>query len=166
MQKDAPVENKNHVSTEVMGTEGYIVPEYVLTGYLTTKSDVYSFGIVLFEMLTGRRALDHARPEKQKHLVDWLRPRITSKEHFRTTMDPRFDGQYPIKHAYRVMRLAIHCLRSEARKRPLISEVVAELKSLVEDGMLYGFGASTPGASPPAPPPCAPPLLLCSTHQP
>jgi len=30
--KDAPVGNKNHVSTEVMGTEGYIAPEYVLTG--------------------------------------------------------------------------------------------------------------------------------------
>jgi len=102
-------------------------------------------------MLTGRRALDHARPEKQKHLTDWLRPRITSKEHFHTAMDPRFDGQYPIKHAYRAMKLAIHCLRSEARKRPVMSEVVAELKSLLEDGMLYGFGASTSGASPSIP---------------
>ncbi|KOM56678.1 hypothetical protein LR48_Vigan10g257000 [Vigna angularis] len=161
--KDAPVGDKNHVSTEIMGTEGYIAPEYVLTGHLTSKSDVYSFGMVLLEMLTGRRAVDQMRPAKEKHLVDWLRPRIRRKENFHYVMDPRFEGQYPIKDAYRAMRLAVQCLRHDPSGRPLMSEVVGELKHLLardDDGM-----HSAPSISPsPSPSPSIPSSSLGRIH--
>lgn len=114
------------------------------TGHLTAKSDVYSFGMVLLEMLTGRRAVDQMRPTKEKNLVDWLRPRIRRKENFHYVMDPRFEGQYPIRHAYRAMRLAVECVRHDPSARPLMSEVVGELKSLLarDDGTHSGPSTS------------------------
>ena len=50
---------KTHTSTYVMGTIGYIDPEYARTLRLNEKSDLYSYGIVLLELLAGRKALDN-----------------------------------------------------------------------------------------------------------
>ncbi|XP_049352870.1 probable serine/threonine-protein kinase PBL7 isoform X2 [Solanum verrucosum] len=60
-----------HVSTRVLGTQGYVAPEYALTGHLTTKSDVYSYGVVLLELLTGRVPVDMKRSPGEGVLVSW-----------------------------------------------------------------------------------------------
>lgn len=72
LAKLGPVGDKEHVSTRVMGTYGYCAPEYASTGKLTTKSDVYSYGVVFLEMITGRRAIDYARPTQEQLLISWV----------------------------------------------------------------------------------------------
>ncbi|KAL8137724.1 hypothetical protein V2J09_003725 [Rumex salicifolius] len=61
-----------HVSTRVMGTFGYMAPEYATSGKLTDKSDVYSFGVVLLELLTGRKPVDASQPLGDESLVEWV----------------------------------------------------------------------------------------------
>lgn len=72
LAKLGPVGDKTHVSTRVMGTYGYCAPEYAMTGQLTVKSDVYSFGVVFLELITGRKAIDNARPAGEQNLVAWV----------------------------------------------------------------------------------------------
>ncbi|GJM85645.1 hypothetical protein PR202_ga02115 [Eleusine coracana subsp. coracana] len=48
-------DNVTHISTGVVGTTGYLAPEYFVHGQLTKKADVYSFGVLIFEIVSGRR---------------------------------------------------------------------------------------------------------------
>ncbi|KAF7840936.1 proline-rich receptor-like protein kinase PERK7 [Senna tora] len=65
-------DNNTHVSTRVMGTFGYLAPEYASSGKLTEKSDVFSYGIMLLELITGRRPVDTTGEYEEDSLVDWI----------------------------------------------------------------------------------------------
>ncbi|KAH7276514.1 hypothetical protein KP509_39G010200 [Ceratopteris richardii] len=131
LAKDGPTGDNTHVSTRVMGTYGYAAPEYVATGHLTAKSDVYSFGVVLLEILTGRRAVDKNRPFGEQNLVEWARPFLNDKRRVFRIMDPRLEGQYSMKGAYRAATLALGCLNQDAKLRPTMKEVVQLLEPLL-----------------------------------
>ncbi|XP_039128691.1 receptor-like cytoplasmic kinase 176 isoform X2 [Dioscorea cayenensis subsp. rotundata] len=130
LAKDGPTGDKSHVSTRVMGTQGYAAPEYLATGHLTSKSDVYSFGVVLLEMLSGRRAVDKNRPAGEHILVEWARPYLTSKRRFFRVLDSRLEGQYSLGGAQAVAALALQCLATDSRFRPNMDEVVLALEQL------------------------------------
>ncbi|KAL2940097.1 Serine/threonine-protein kinase RIPK [Bienertia sinuspersici] len=68
--RDGPDEDNIHETIEhILRAKGYVAPEYVALGHLTTMSDVYSFGVVLLELLTGKRYMDKNRPEREHCLV-------------------------------------------------------------------------------------------------
>ncbi|KAL1319679.1 hypothetical protein AAHE18_14G004200 [Arachis hypogaea] len=130
LAKDGPEGDDTHVSTRVMGTQGYAVPEYVMTGHLTAMSDVYSFGVVLLEMLTGRRSVDKGRPSREQNLVEWARPALNDSRKLGRIMDPRLEGQYSEMGAKKAAALAYQCLSHRPRNRPSMPAVVKILEPL------------------------------------
>ncbi|KAL0396645.1 UNVERIFIED_CONTAM: Proline-rich receptor-like protein kinase PERK8 [Sesamum calycinum] len=84
-----------HVSTRVMGTFGYLAPEYASTGKLTEKSDVFSFGVVLLELITGRKPVDSSQPLGDESLVEWARPLLAQAlEKFQRSGGPSTGKQF------------------------------------------------------------------------
>ncbi|KAJ8431698.1 hypothetical protein Cgig2_022320 [Carnegiea gigantea] len=126
-------EASQHVSTRVMGTFGYVAPEYAMTGHLLVKSDVYSYGVVLLELLTGRKPVDMSQPQGQENLVTWARPLLTSKEGVEQLVDPTFAGNYHFDDVAKVAAIASMCVHPEVTHRPFMGEVVQALKLIYND---------------------------------
>ncbi|CAK8565233.1 unnamed protein product [Lathyrus sativus] len=131
LARDGPTGDNTHVSTRVIGTQGYAAPEYVATGHLTPRSDVYSFGVVLLELLTGKRAVEDTRSGlSEETLVEWAMPFLSDSRRVLRIMDTRLGGQYSKKGAQAAAALALQCLNSDPKFRPPMVDVVATLEGL------------------------------------
>ncbi|KAG8653272.1 hypothetical protein MANES_05G004800v8 [Manihot esculenta] len=128
LAKQAPEGRANYLSTRVMGTFGYVAPEYAMTGHLLVKSDVYSYGVVLLELLTGRKPVDMSQPSGQENLVTLARPILRDKDRLEELADPRLGEKYPKEDFVRVCTIAAACVAPEANQRPTMGEVVQSLK--------------------------------------
>ncbi|KAK7348636.1 hypothetical protein VNO80_23223 [Phaseolus coccineus] len=135
-----------HVSTRVMGTFGYMAPEYATSGKLTDRSDVYSFGVVLLELVTGRKPVDQTQPIGDESLVEWARPlliRAMETRNFSELVDPRLEKQFVESEMSRMVEAAAACVRHSAPKRPRMVQVVRALDTVDEssdlsNGVKYG----------------------------
>ncbi|XP_058074354.1 proline-rich receptor-like protein kinase PERK1 [Magnolia sinica] len=124
-------DNNTHVSTRVMGTFGYLAPEYAASGKLTDKSDVFSFGVMLLELITGRRPVDTTQTFMDDSLVDWARPLLTralEDGNHDTLVDARLQRNYNVNEMARMIACAAACVRHSARRRPRMSQVVRALE--------------------------------------
>ncbi|RZC70330.1 hypothetical protein C5167_033456 [Papaver somniferum] len=125
-----------HVSTRVMGTFGYLAPEYASSGKLTEKSDVYSFGVVLLELISGRKPVDASQPLGDESLVEWARPLLSDaldKRDFDGLVDPKLKGNYVPTEMFRMVEAAATCVRHSATKRPSMGQVVRALECIDDD---------------------------------
>ncbi|CAO2818715.1 unnamed protein product [Amaranthus hypochondriacus] len=128
LAKQAPEGRQNYLSTRVMGTFGYVAPEYAMTGHLLVKSDVYSYGVVLLELLTGKKPVDMSQAAGQENLVTWARPILRDKDRLEELVDQKLQGNYPKEDFIRVCTIAAACVAPEANQRPTMGEVVQSLK--------------------------------------
>lgn len=133
LAREGPIGNHTHVSTAPVGTYGYAAPEYVETGHLTTHCDLWSFGVVLYEILTGRRALERNRPTMEQKLLNWVKQFPADSKKFNMIIDLRMRNQYSLSAARKIAKLADSCLNKNPKDRPTMNDVVECLKQAVQE---------------------------------
>ncbi|CAM8920408.1 unnamed protein product [Rhodiola kirilowii] len=128
LAKEAIDEVGRLTSTRVMGTFGYLAPEYAMTGHLLVKSDVYSYGVVLLELLTGRKPVDLSQPPGEENLVAYARPLLTMEQRLHEILDPTINLNALMDSVAKVAAIASMCVQPEVSHRPFMGEVVQALK--------------------------------------
>ncbi|KZV16038.1 hypothetical protein F511_26167 [Dorcoceras hygrometricum] len=121
--------NQNEENTNrVVGTYGYMAPEYAMEGLFSLKSDVYSFGILLLEIVTGRRNNSFRSTEYPSIIGNaWqLWDRGVSIE----LLDPSIaSNPCPQEQVLRCIHVGMLCVQDIAAQRPNMSNVVLMLES-------------------------------------
>ncbi|XP_010447069.1 PREDICTED: probable receptor-like serine/threonine-protein kinase At4g34500 [Camelina sativa] len=118
----------SYVTTRVMGTFGYVSPEYASTGMLNECSDVYSFGVLLMEMITGRSPVDYSRPPGEMNLVDWFKGMVASRRG-EEIIDPKIKTSPPPRALKRALLVCLRCIDLDASKRPKMGQIIHMLEA-------------------------------------
>ncbi|KAL6140910.1 hypothetical protein ACLB2K_059202 [Fragaria x ananassa] len=120
----AMTQGQSDIQTLVLGTFGYLDPEYMQSNQLTEKSDVYSFGVVLVELLTSKVPVSKDRCLASIFLAsmeeDWLNQ----------ILDDDLVNEGNIEMVKKVANLAKRCLRVKGEERPTMKEVAKELEEM------------------------------------
>ncbi|XP_057526931.1 putative wall-associated receptor kinase-like 16 isoform X2 [Amaranthus tricolor] len=125
--------DQRRVSLKMIGTWGYLDPEYMQTCELTEKSDVYSFGVVLLELLTRKKVVSDDRPEKERFLSNHFFVKV-NEGHLRHILDKNIEwNESTFKEAEQVANLAKSCLKYKGEDRPTMEDVSRELKGMTEN---------------------------------
>ncbi|XP_024923336.3 cysteine-rich receptor-like protein kinase 10 isoform X2 [Ziziphus jujuba] len=115
-------------TARIVGTYGYMAPEYAMEGLYSIKSDVFSFGVLLLEILSGRRntgfrLIDYAPSLVQYAWQSWNQNKVLE------LMDPSMNDSCPPNEFLRYIHIGLLCVQEDANKRPTMSAVVLMLKS-------------------------------------
>ncbi|KAK6134222.1 hypothetical protein DH2020_032027 [Rehmannia glutinosa] len=130
--------DQTHLTTRVLGTFGYLDPEYFQSSQFTEKSDVYSFGVVMVELLTGEKAISSVRAEVGKSLATHFLHSMEENLLFEI-VDPRVLTEGSKEEIVAVAELAWRCLHLNGKRRPTMKEVAVELEGIqmLKEGPVY-----------------------------
>ncbi|KAG8099747.1 hypothetical protein GUJ93_ZPchr0013g34832 [Zizania palustris] len=117
------------VTNRIVGTFGYMSPEYVLHGQYSTKSDVFSFGILVIEIVTGRRRNNGPHfPEQNEDILSivW---RHWSEGNIAEMIDYSLERSYPQDEVLKCVKIGLLCVQQNPIDRPTMADVLVLLNS-------------------------------------
>lgn len=112
--------------TGVVGTLGYLAPEYLNEGRASRESDMFSFGVVALEIACGRRTYEVE--EFQVPLIRWVW-QLYHTGSVLSAADERLEGQFDHREMECLLIVGLWCTQSDKRERPKASQVIKVLRN-------------------------------------
>ncbi|KAM5588593.1 cysteine-rich receptor-like protein kinase 25 [Rosa sericea] len=112
----------------IVGTYGYMAPEYAMEGLYSVKSDVYGFGVLLLEIITGRRNTGFHLLKRAPSLTAYAW-KLWDEGKGLELIDPSLVGSCDPEEFLRYLHIGLLCVQEDANDRPTMSSAVVMLKS-------------------------------------
>ncbi|XP_031264312.1 cysteine-rich receptor-like protein kinase 10 [Pistacia vera] len=112
----------------IVGTPGYVPPEYIQKGIYSTKSDVYSFGVLLLQVISDKRISLLYGPNEGLSLLDYAYELWKDGKGMKL-MDESLDDTYSSFKLMRCLQIALLCVQENPVDRPSMLEVYTMLKN-------------------------------------
>ncbi|KAK7307300.1 hypothetical protein VNO77_40232 [Canavalia gladiata] len=111
-------DNQFPITRHIVGTRGYMAPEYLENGLMSTKLGVYAFGVLMQEILTGKD-------------IDAILSGIVGEEcgleRLKEFMDPSLQGNHTLELAMFVIEMTRKCIKKDPASRSAIHDIVSSL---------------------------------------
>ncbi|RDY02795.1 Cysteine-rich receptor-like protein kinase 10, partial [Mucuna pruriens] len=121
--------DQNQANTiRVVGTYGYMAPEYAMEGLFSVKSDVFSFGVLLLEIISGKRNSKFYRLDQGQSLLKYAWSLWCEGKGLEVT-DPLIEVSSERSEVEKYMHIGLLCVQEDAADRPTMSSVVHMLAS-------------------------------------
>ncbi|GLT37912.1 hypothetical protein SLA2020_121950 [Shorea laevis] len=119
--------NESQATNRIVGTYGYMAPEYALEGIFSVKSDVFSFGVLLLEILSGKKNTGFYQTNSL-NLPGYAWDLWTSRRPLEL-MDPRLRDISSANEVLRYINTGLLCVQERATDRPTMADVVLMLSN-------------------------------------
>ncbi|BAF21789.1 Os07g0537500 [Oryza sativa Japonica Group] len=116
------------VTNLVIGTYGYMSPEYAMRGNYSLKSDVFSFGVMVLEIVTGKKNNDCYNSLQSEDLLTLVWEQWTARA-VSEAVDPVMGGGFSWSDVMRCIHIGLLCVQENPADRPVMSSVVMMLGS-------------------------------------
>ncbi|XP_057499034.1 cysteine-rich receptor-like protein kinase 10 isoform X2 [Actinidia eriantha] len=114
-------------TARIVGTHGYIAPEYVMEGLYSIKSDVYSFGVLSLEIITGKKNAGFHFSKCSPNLVSYAWE-LWNEGKGSELMDPSLINSCRVDEFLRCMNIGLLCVQQDPHDRPTMCSVVGMLR--------------------------------------
>lgn len=121
----------SRVITTMRGTRGYLAPEWITGGAITSKVDVFSYGKLLFEIISGKRNIAELNSDMRDYLPLQVASSIAKGEEVLPLVDHGLNGLMEMEEVCRACKVACWCIQDSERDRPTMSQVVQILEGVM-----------------------------------
>lgn len=121
--------------TRLVGTFGYMPPEYAQYGDVSPKVDVYALGVVLYELISAKEAIVKTNDSSAESrglvaLFEDVLNQPDPREDLRKVVDPRLGEDYPLDSVRKMAQLGKACTQENPQLRPSMRSIVVALMTL------------------------------------
>ncbi|WZY69288.1 cysteine-rich receptor-like protein kinase 10 isoform X1 [Brassica rapa] len=115
-------------TSRIVGTYGYMSPEYAMHGQYSMKSDVYSFGVLVLEIISGKKNSSFYQTDGAHDLVSYAW-RLWSNGTPLDLVDPVIVDNCQRNEVVRCVHIGLLCVQEDPVERPTLSTIVLMLTS-------------------------------------